>query len=106
MSTLLIADRVMQTALNLDPREHDRLLQALNVLKQDPFDPALSTHVIAIAGMPNTFVLRVSDRLRLIYSIQRQQPLSLPSPPESIEIVALDIVSKDGLRHYLSGGDE
>ncbi len=69
--------------------------RALVALSEDPFRGRM------LAGADNSYLLRASDQLRIIYRIDRRPE---GENSTSAVIVAEDLISGEALRRYLPGG--
>jgi hypothetical protein len=88
-------NRFSQALLHLLPEEISIVQRALVALSTDPFRGRM------LAGTDNSYLLRASDQLRIIYRIERRTEGENSKSPL---IVAEDLISGEALRRYLPGG--
>ena len=94
-------NRFSQALMHLLPEDISSVQRALVSLSKDPFSASLQTH--RLKGADDFYVLRASDRLRIIYRIERRQE---GENSTSLVIVAEDIISREALRQYLPGDND
>ena len=85
-------NRFSQALLHLLPEEIFAVQRALVALSEDPFRGTM------LAGVENSYLLRASDQLRILYRIERRTGGENAASPV---IVAEDLISKEALRRYL-----
>jgi hypothetical protein len=87
-------NRFSQALLHLLPEEISIVQRALVALSTDPFGGRM------LAGTDNSYLLRASDQLRILYRIERRPEGENSKSPV---IVAEDLISGEALRRYLPG---
>ena len=95
MADVQTENRFSQALLHLPPDEISIVQRALVALSDDPFRGKM------LAGADNSYLLRASDQLRIIYRIERRLEGENSASPV---IVAEDLISGEALRRYLPGG--
>lgn len=102
MTNVKIEDRVSQALRHLRPEDISSVQRALVLLAEDPFASTLQTR--RLHGEPDVFLLRASERLRVIYRIEGRQEKE--GDPAAFAIVVEDIVSHEALKRHFSGGHD
>ena len=98
MPAVQTENRFSQALLHLLPEEISVVQRALGELSKDPFLGRV------LAGADDSYLLRASDQLRIIYRIERRSDGENSVPPV---VVAEDIISGEALRRFLPcGADE
>ena len=95
MADVQTENRFSQALLHFPADEISIVQRALVALSEDPFRGKV------LAGVDNSYLLRASDELRIIYRIER--PLEGENSTSAV-IVAEDLISGEALRRYLPGG--
>lgn len=98
MVHIRIEDRVRQALRYLGPEDVSSVQRSLSLLAKDPMGSAVQTK--RLAGVPNVFVLRASDQLRVVYRIEgnAETPESEPNVGQAPSaIIVEDVISRSTL---------
>jgi hypothetical protein len=97
---MIYEDRVIQAIRHLGEKDRARVMDALNILQEGGVQALTgSRKAYKLAGSGNLFVLRPSQRLRIIFSYREGEP-----PANESTIVVEDVVTHATLEKHFSRG--